>query len=716
MDMGELYKPSVTQNQRIAASFWGGRGIVFHVQFSVAVRALLLLLPLVVLVQSAIAGEEEPEELSCVECHQKKKPFIDEKVLLESVHKDLDCEECHPAAEMVPHPQPLKKVNCNICHTKESKAFQQGIHAKLALEGAKDLPLCKDCHGTHNIFKGTDIRSTTNHFQIDATCIKCHASLEVTARHSDMPKPSKVKAFLKSAHGTGLHGKGLLVSATCTDCHGHHEIRPKKNPDSPINRNNVPLTCKKCHLGIFTEFEQSAHGAHWKKHLANGGSKKEQEKGKGTGLQKVGPVCSTCHHPHEINVTDSFQNGMVGECGNCHHDKVLTYKDTFHGKATDLGFKFAAKCSDCHTPHHNLGADDPRSSIHPKNIVKTCRTCHPGANQSFVAYRPHLNLEDPSESPLVYYVHLFMKWLLFCVFTFFGVHTALWLQRSLVAWMRGEIQRPSQDGPYVRRFAKESVVLHILMVVSFLGLVATGLPLKYHSSAWAREISPLLGGLAVMRYFHRLCGLVMLGFFLWHVGQLFRRILIQRRFDLLLGPVTMIPRFKDLADFFCNLRWFLYAGPRPRYDRWTYFEKFDYFAVFWGVPILGLSGLLMWFPAFFSKYVSGLAFNLATVIHSEEALLAAAFIFTFHFYHNHFRVENFPMDVSIFTGRMSLERFREERPEEYARLVREDRLKDVLVEAPDAALLRKSKIFGFAALGAGTLLIGVILFTYFFGG
>jgi cytochrome b subunit of formate dehydrogenase len=375
----------------------------------------------------------------------------------------------------------------------------------------------------------------------------------------------------------------------------------------------------------------------------------------------------------------------------------------------------AAKCSDCHTAHRNLPQDHPESTVHPARLTETCGRCHPGINGKFVQYDPHADPHDPKKSPWVYYVDHFMKWLLFCTFGFFGIHTALWLQRSITAYFRKEHPRVPESGPYVRRFSPTSVVLHVIVVVSFLGLAATGLPLKYSASGWAKVLGQFLGGVEVSRFLHRVFALATFGYFFFHLGQILNQVVLKRRLDLLRGPVSMVPQPRDLVDFLHMIRWSLYLGPRPRFDRWTYFEKFDYFAVFWGVPILGGSGLLMWFPGFFSKILPGVALNIATVIHSEEALLATGFIFTFHFYHNHLRLENFPLDTTVFTGRMPLERLKDERPAEYERLVRENRLDGILSEAPPAYVRRKSQAFGYCALAIGLLLIFAIFFAHFVG-
>ena len=159
----------------------------------------------------------------------------------------------------------------------------------------------------------------------------------------------------------------------------------------------------------------------------------------------------------------------------------------------------------------------------------------------------------------------------------------------------------------------------------------------------------------------------MVGIFITHIVDLFRR--KKREYGswkaLLLGPDTMLMNKKDLQDVRDSFKWFVGMGPRPQYGRWTYWEKFDYFAVFWGMIVIGSTGLTLWFPEFFTLVLPGWALNVATIIHSDEALLATGFIFTVHFFNTHLRPEKFPMDMVIFTGRMDVEELKEDKPEEY---------------------------------------------------
>ena len=177
------------------------------------------------------------------------------------------------------------------------------------------------------------------------------------------------------------------------------------------------------------------------------------------------------------------------------------------------------------------------------------------------------------------------------------------------------------------------------MIISFLGLAITGMTLKFSYLAWAQLASALMGGFETVGYIHRLCAVLTFIYFITHIYFLF----VQKRevkmtwAKFLLDDDSMLPNKNDAKDAWATLKWFIGIGPRPQYGRWTYWEKFDYFAVFWGVGIIGCTGLMLWFPEFFTLFLPGWIINVATIIHSDEALLAVAFIFTVHFFNTHFR-------------------------------------------------------------------------------
>jgi cytochrome b subunit of formate dehydrogenase len=262
---------------------------------------------------------------------------------------------------------------------------------------------------------------------------------------------------------------------------------------------------------------------------------------------------------------------------------------------------------------------------------------------------------------------------------------------------------------YVRRFDAFDRVLHAVLMLSFLGLGATGLPLLFSDEAWAQAAARWLGSFEVAGWLHRVAATLLITVFGVHLGRIGRR-LSRGDYGVLWGPNSMVPQPRDVTDFAAHVRWFVGRGPRPAFDRFTYWEKFDYWAVFWGMGIIGASGLLLWFPEFFGRFLPGTVFNIAMLVHGEEALLAVGFIFTMHFFNGHLRPEKFPMDTVIFTGRLTLEELRHERPDEFARLEREGLLDAVRVGPADPWVLRLGRIIGTLAVTTGLIIVSLILY------
>ncbi len=258
-------------------------------------------------------------------------------------------------------------------------------------------------------------------------------------------------------------------------------------------------------------------------------------------------------------------------------------------------------------------------------------------------------------------------------------------------------------GRYLVRFDAFDRFLHALMMVAFLGLAFTGLPLLFADAAWASRFAHAIGGFKAAAMLHRISAAGMLLCFGLHLGRVVRR-LLRRDWGVLWGPNSMVPRPKDFSDFFGHIRWFFGKGPRPSFDRFTYWEKFDYWAVFWGMAIIGGSGLVLWFPKLFARILPGWLFNVALLVHGEEALLAVGFIFTIHFFNGHLRPEKFPMDTVIFTGVVPEEEVRVERPTEYERLVSTGQLEPL--SAPPPTPLQRRWSF---AVGAVVVLLGLVL-------
>jgi len=263
------------------------------------------------------------------------------------------------------------------------------------------------------------------------------------------------------------------------------------------------------------------------------------------------------------------------------------------------------------------------------------------------------------------------------------------------------------SGPYYFRIKLFHRIIHGMVIVSFLGLALTGIPLRFADTWWAGWLSRVLGGYPTTGYLHRVFAVVTFLYFGLHLGEIALRFLKGER-GLFWGPYSMVPQPRDFVQLAQHVRWFLGLGPKPVFGRWTYWEKFDYWAVFWGVAVIGASGLFLWFPTFFSHLVPGWMFNVAFIVHSDEALLAVGFIFIVHFFNTHMRPEKFPMDPVIFTGRVSEAELREERPEEYAQLIREGGLEALKADPPPLWMRTFARVVGFSALAIGFFLIFLI--------
>jgi len=650
----------------------------------------------------------------CMSCHAKRdltghkdgkavSMFVDKAQLEHSRHVKIACAQCHTGvnpSERRPCITVAPKVDCAVCHAEVVATYQGSRHGALAAKGSPDAPVCADCHGTHGVLGHLQTESRTYARNIPALCGTCHRTGKQAAIRYHGTQTEIVEHYVESIHGKGLLESGLVVTATCVDCHTSHGERPKSDPSSSVYPANVAGTCAKCHRGIYEQFETSIHSP---------AVSKSKEKL---------PVCSDCHSAHTIGRTDkeNFRLNIMTQCGNCHRALAETYFDTYHGKVSKLGYQKTAKCYDCHGAHDILPAWNPRSHLSRQNIIKTCGQCHAGSNRRFAGYLTHATHHDPGKYPALFWAFWGMTGLLMGTFLVAGVHTLAWLPRSLQ--YRRELKRThaTESALHYRRFPKLYRNLHLMVIVSFIGLALTGMTLKFSYSGWAWALSRVFGWFEAAGVIHRACAIITFAYFGIHIADMLRRKKLSgaswRQF--ITGPHGMLPGPTDANEFWQSAKWFLGRGARPAYGRWTYWEKFDYFAVFWGVGIIGATGLLLWFPTLFTNIMPGWLLNVATIIHSDEALLAVGFIFTVHFFNTHFRPEKFPMDTVIFTGTVPLDEFKVDRPREYEALAARGELEQHLEPAPSPRDVRAWRIFGWVALSLGIALIVLILYAEIF--
>ena len=647
----------------------------------------------------------------CMECHGEASSkrsdgtsvFVDAKAFAASVHgEEAECTDCHADladVEEFPHTAQLARPACGECHDGAVETWTQSAHGAAKHsngDGAKSLAAqCWDCHGSHDILPSKHVDSRTSHFKLAATCGRCHGDTEKMVA-AGVPSAAVYGAYRDSIHAKGLQQAGLTVAPNCGDCHGAHDIVSAKDPSSRLYRTKVAVACSKCHSGLTRQYEESVHG----KAVAAGNAK--------------APTCVACHSAHGISETktDDWRLKVLGQCGTCHKESLQTYQNTFHGQVTDLGYAVVATCADCHGSHGIQPQSDPRSMVSAERRTQTCAACHEGADDSFASFDPHADPHDAERDPLLFYVAFFMGWLLIIVFSIFGLHTLAWAVRTVFSGKSHPkaAETASKDGGgYVLRFKFAQRILHFCLMSSFLGLAATGLPLLFAQQKWAWYLSRAMGGYAGARLFHRFFAIVMISAFVYHVADLCYRVLIKRERGILWGPTSMVPQPSDAREMLQQVLWFFGLAERPKFDHFTYWEKFDYWAVFWGMAIIGGSGLVLWFPVFFTSFLPGWIINIAMIIHGEEALLAVGFIFSIHFFNSHLRPEKFPMDMVIFTGRVSMHELAEERPAELARLQEAEALDAEKSDAPERTAHLLGRVIGTAAVATGLVLLAFIL-------
>jgi cytochrome b subunit of formate dehydrogenase len=613
------------------------------------------------------------------------------ETLKHSVHAELDCADCHApesrgSASSARSPY-TGATRCVPCHEREVRDYDQSVHAAALSHGKTGAARCRHCHGAHDIQKVADPASPVSKLQLATTCGRCHQKLDsVTQSQLLARRPGGIQDL--GMHRRVLVTQGLMAAPSCADCHGgSHVIRRALDHGSATARSQIPRTCGKCHAGPEADFRRSTHGSLW-----------------ASGNLDV-PVCTDCHLAHDRREGSARARLSREElCGSCHATQLKRYLQTYHGKALRLGHGEVATCYDCHGTHAILPASDPASTIAPAERLQTCRQCHPEASPRFAAFMAHGDHTDRQQYPLLYWTFMLMTGLIVGTFAAWGVHTLLWAWKMLRdIWrdpprFRAERRAlaSAEAGPVYVRFQPVDRFCHALVITSFLLLVATGMPLKFHETAWAQLIFRMLGGPQVAAMLHRVGAFLSLIYLLTHGSRLAaalvrsrrqllderQRFSVRRLLGWVFGPESPLPNPHDARDVTAHVKWFFGRGPRPHFDRFTYWEKFDYLAELWGSAFIGLSGLILWFPEKVTLVAPGWLINVAHVIHSQEALLAAGFILTFHFFNAHFRTEKFPLDTVMFSGRITQRELLHERRRQYDRLLAENRLEE-LVDRPN---------------------------------
>jgi cytochrome b subunit of formate dehydrogenase len=605
----------------------------------------------------------------------------------------------------------------------EKRAVKKVVPGKYAESVHGDMD-CVACHLEITDSTSPHKPSTTVK---KAECAQCHLDLweetKKLGKAAEKPRlgivADNVAAYRNSFHAKPDKDDPTKQMAICSDCHDVHtfDVPPRGTQERKEWHLAVPTICGKCHEDHLEEWGESIHGkeATGKKNLKTA-------------------VCSDCHTTHDIlgSSTDKAKLAITASCGDCHQDYFKSYKASYHGQVNTLGYAYTAKCFDCHGSHGIEPSKDPKSKMHEKNRLKTCQKCHSGkegkpplATAGFLSFSPHGNSHDFDKYPEIWITTKAMVALLVGVFAFFWLHSGLWWYREYADRKAGkhvphvmtDKLPPEFAAKHVRRFGPMWRIAHLAFALSVMTLVLTGMAVFFPETGWAKSVMAAFGSPKVAGQVHRFAAYTMLGIFAIHLVAVSIAILRKWKDFKFFGPDSFVPNWKDMYDMIGMFKWFIGKGERPRIERWSYWEKFDYWAVFWGMAIIGGSGMMLAFPHVVAAYLPGWVFNVAMVVHGEEAILAAVFLFTVHFFNNHFRPDKLPPpDVVMFTGTQSLQEFRHEHRAQYDRLVETGQLEKYLVDAPSAPFTLASKILGLVLIAIGLTLLGMIVVGFLSGG
>jgi cytochrome b subunit of formate dehydrogenase len=652
------------------------------------IALVLLAFPL-----SSHVRAQQLDEETCAACHASDQtetdgqalPAVTPALFKGTPHQAIGCTSCHeidPAAE-VPEGRTAHKlfsaVDCSLCHqSSRVKAanqsipilYRQSVHgiAKLGKQDPR-APRCQNCHGSHRILPPADAESRVSRKNITSTCASCHVDRD--DKPWQLKSSERVKAYAFSIHGKFNQAFANLPAAVCTDCHGEHDIAKVSKKESYVDRYKLPQTCSKCHQKIVDAYRESVHG----KLLAQGNADV--------------PTCTSCHGEHTIAKHSDpnspvYSGNVTKTCSACHQNALLssrykmppnrqgTYQTSFHGIAHGFGDTRAANCASCHGSHDILPSSDPKSRVNPKNLGETCGSCHSGPTQFVALGKIHQN-QTFRDNPLVFLIKLF--YLIMIIGTVGGFIAYIVLDlfshyaRRLFARLQGRDPeaRHKPAGKVYLRFPLSYRVQHIIMMLSFLTLIFTGLPILFPESSFFKAVFNTPGSFELRGLIHRGAALVLIALTLVHAVF----VLTSRRGRK--DVAEMMPRIKDYKDFRKLIAFNLgRSKERPAYPRFNFIEKFEYLAVVWGSFIMILTGFLLWFPGWTMRHMPKLGIDIAAAIHGYEAALAFLAIIIWHLYSVIFSPEVWPMSKVWLTGELTEAEMEHHHPLELEKLKETD--------------------------------------------
>jgi formate dehydrogenase gamma subunit len=589
---------------------------------------------------------------SCLTCHDDvpAKLSASAHAMLGDPKDSSTCIACHGTHDVV-KPATRGVQFCSTCHATEVGQYNASIHGRAHARMNGDAPTCQSCHGAaHQVVEASNPQSPVSKANLPSTCGRCHSNPTLAAKYMfEVAKP--VEAYESSAHGRAIR-QGNLNAASCNDCHGVHDILPSSDPHSKIWKQNVASTCGHCHKDVLDTYRQSIHG-----------------QAVAAGVLDAA-TCIDCHGEHRILAPGDSQspvnlaNVSQDTCSRCHANtrlmarfnvpasRVPTYEDSYHGLASNAGQQTVANCASCHGVHNIFPSRDPRSTVNKANLGATCGKCHPDAGQRFTIGTVHTLPATTAGGRTLNFVKAFYLLAIPLILGFMIVHNALdWWRKAR------RILAQYREGHGQVRLSRNERVQHVLLLASFITLVVTGFALKYPHSFWAEPIVQWEKDFPLRGWLHRLAGVVMIGAAVYHVIYL----LTHR--DGRRWVRAMLPRVRDVQEAVHTVGYNMgYHRQPPRYARFNYAEKAEYWALVWGTLVMAATGILLWAHDWVLAWLPYpmSVLDVTTAVHFYEAILATFSILVWHFYFVIFDPDVYPLKWTVLTGRAPEHEVREE--------------------------------------------------------
>ncbi len=560
-----------------------------------------------------------------------------------------------------------------------SLLFATAARGEAKLPGGADA--CVSCHDGKDA-PAVDLTAFGASVHADkASCTDCHAGYAMGPHDAELPALSgadkAMVARLEKARWpkepAGKSPQAKLEAKT-------HDVK--------VTAPRAFLACAGCH-----DMEHADAMGGWQRSVHSKWLRED--------TKVAGPTCASCHGSiHAVKKLAPYdpkaaarqkvpadRRAIAMRCEACHGNEefakaagvnpeaTITYHDSIHGRLARVGNEFAPVCTSCHSAskaqggtHAIVSKSDPASPVSAAQRRETCARCHTNATDSFAALIAHKPIQETGGHVVPHIIHVAFSYLTTLTLLFFAFHVLVDFIYELRQRLSKKVHGPSADAlKSVVRFDIHQRIQHWFMLSGVILLGITGWPLRGAGDAdaagYSRTFMKVFGGAEGAAIWHRVGAVLII---LSAVYHLFYLTFLAAKKRL---PFSMLPMPKDAMDMKDNILFMLgITKERPRFDRYMYLEKFDYWAVFWGIVMMVGTGFIFWFPAFFASWAPSWLITAALIIHGEEATLAILFLFVVHFYNVHLKPSIFPMNWAWLNGRISVEMMKHEHPLEYERL------------------------------------------------